>query len=87
MTKRKISEPFFLQFYPSAKVTDDKIGGPRPVPWMTAEVTRASLRTGPGGTVTKWLICPSFPFKVVMKELSFSVLTFSSPKLTISTLT
>lgn len=34
----------------------------------------ASERCGPGGTVTKWLPDPSFPFKVLTKEVRMSLL-------------
>ena len=49
--------------------------------------TRASLRCGPGGMVTRWDPVPSLPLMVVMNLFRMSVLTSSSPKLTTSILT
>lgn len=53
---------------------------PRPImeppsPARMGEESSASARLGPGGTVTRWEPVPSFPFKVFMKAVSFSVFT------------
>lgn len=44
-----------------------------PSPARMGEESRASARLGPGGTVTRWEPVPSFPFRVFMKAVSFSV--------------
>lgn len=53
---------------------------PRPIieppsPARIGEESSASARLGPGGTVTRWDPVPSFPFKVFIKAVSFSVFT------------
>lgn len=53
---------------------------PRPIieppsPARMGEESSASARLGPGGTVTKWEPVPSFPFRVFIKAVSFSVFT------------
>lgn len=46
-----------------------------PSPARMGDESSASARLGPGGTVTRWDPVPSFPFKVLMKAVSFSVFT------------
>lgn len=46
-----------------------------PSPARMGDERSASARLGPGGTVTKWDPVPSFPFKVFMNAVSFSVFT------------
>lgn len=40
---------------------------------MTGDEMSASDRWGPGGTLTKWLPEPSFPFKVLTNVVSNSL--------------
>jgi len=42
-------------------------------PARMGEESSVSARLGPGGTVTRWEPAPSFPLRVLMKVVSFSV--------------
>lgn len=46
-----------------------------PSPARMGEESSVSARLGPGGTVTRWEPAPSFPLRVLMKVVSFSVFT------------
>jgi len=56
-------------------------------PWITGDEISASDRWGPGGTETRWLPAPSFPFRALTNAVRSSLFDTSSPKLTTSTLT
>lgn len=65
---------------PNSKSLEPRPSMAPPSPARIGEDSRASARLGPGGTVTRWDPAPSFPFRVLMKAVSFSVFTSWRPK-------
>ena len=57
------------------KVTGAQAHHGATLPARMGEESSVSARLGPGGTVTRWEPVPSFPLRVLMKVVSFSVFT------------